>query len=156
MTESREPAIEVAGLDHVVLRVRDLEASCRFYVDLLGGVIEREIEQLGLYQVRLGAHLVDLVPVDSPLGQMGGEAPGEQGHNLDHFALQLRRFDEAALRGHLEAHGIEPGEVAQRYGATGQGPSMYVEDPDGNVVELKGPGDGRLAGGDQVERKETT
>lgn len=146
MTDAREPAIDVVGLDHVVLRVRDLEASRRFYVDLLGGEVEREIAKLGLYQVRLGAHLVDLVPVDSPLGRMGGAAPGEQGRNLDHFALELRRFDESALRAHLEAHGIEPGDVGSRYGATGQGPSMYVKDPDGNVVELKGPGDGRLAG----------
>ena len=108
-------------------------------------MVEREIAALGLCQVRLGAHLVDLVPLDSPLGRNGGEGPGEQGRNLDHFALQLRRFDETTLRARLEAHGVEPGEVAERYGATGQGPSMYVRDPDGNVVELKGPGDGRRA-----------
>lgn len=145
MTESVDPAIEVIGLDHVVLRVRDVAASLRFYVDLLGGSVEREIAALGLLQIRLGAHLVDLVPVDSPLGRHGGPAPGEQGRNLDHFALQLRRFDEGALRARLEAHGVTPGDVGSRYGAQGQGPSMYVKDPDGNVVELKGPGDGVIA-----------
>ncbi len=88
--------------------------------------------------MRLGAHLVDLVPVDSPLGRHGGAAPGETARNLDHFALQLATFDEAALRAHLAAHGVEPGDVATRYGAQGNGPSMYVRDPDGNVVELKG------------------
>jgi len=131
-------ALEVIGLDHVVLRVVDLAASVRFYVDVLGGRMERELPELGLHQVRLGAHLVDIVPVNSPLGRNGGGAPSETGRNLDHFALQLARFDEAALRAHLEAHGVEPGDVATRYGATGNGPSMYLRDPDGNVVELKG------------------
>lgn len=135
-------ALEVLGLDHVVLRVVDLAASVRFYVDVLGGTMEREIEALGLHQVRLGAHLVDLVPVDSPLGRNGGAAASAGGRNVDHFALQLARFDEALLRAHLEAHGVEPGDVATRYGATGNGPSMYLRDPDGNVVELKGPPDG--------------
>ena len=141
MTAAKQTAIEVVGLDHVVLRVVDLKASVRFYVDVLGGEMERELEELGLHQVRLGAHLVDLVPVDSPLGRHGGGAPGESERNLDHFAVQLARFDEAALRAHLEAFGVEPGDVAMRYGAQGNGPSMYVRDPDGNVVELKGGAD---------------
>ena len=144
MSTGPKDAIDVVGLDHVVLRVRDLDASLGFYVDLLGGRVERRIEALGLHQIRLGSHLVDLVVLDSPLGRNGGDGPGEQGRNLDHFALQLRRFDEPALRARLEAHGVDPGDVASRYGATGQGPSMYVRDPDGNVVELKGPGDGKL------------
>jgi len=109
---------------------------------VLGGTMERELAELGLHQVRLGAHLVDLVPVDSPLGRHGGEAAGDTGRNLDHFALELARFDEAALRAHLESHGVEPGEVATRYGAKGNGPSMYLRDPDGNVVELKGVAEG--------------
>ena len=136
---SQTKAIEIVGLDHVVVRVADLEASTRFYVDVLGGVMERELAELGLHQVRLGAHLVDLVPIDSPLGVAGGGAPDPQARNVDHFALALARFDEASIRAHLESHGVEPGDVAQRYGARGQGPSMYIEDPDGNVVELKGP-----------------
>lgn len=142
MGASNDSPVDVIGLDHVVLRVHDLAASCDFYLGLLGGTMERELVELGLHQVRLGAHLIDLVPVESPLGLAGGAPPAEQGRNVDHFALALRRFDETALRAHLEAHGIEPGDVAQRYGASGQGPSMYVKDPDGNVVELKGPGSG--------------
>jgi catechol 2,3-dioxygenase-like lactoylglutathione lyase family enzyme len=138
MTGKSERALEIIGLDHVVLRVVDLEASLHFYVDVLGGFVERELAELGLHQVRLGAHLVDLVPVDSPLGRNGGAAPGVEARNLDHFALQLARFDEASLRAHLESRGVEPGDVATRYGSTGDGPSMYIRDPDGNVVELKG------------------
>jgi len=132
-------AIEIRGLDHVVLRVADLERALRFYCDVLGCTEERRIDALGLVQLRAGAALIDLVPVDSPLGRHGGPAPGESGRNVDHFALQLERLDETLLRAHLEAHGVAPGDVAQRYGAQGMGPSMYLRDPDGNTVELKGP-----------------
>lgn len=124
----------------MVLRVADLERSLRFYCDVLGCVPERSLEELGLHQLRAGDALIDLVPVDSPLGRLGGPPPGEGGRNVDHVALALCRFDEAELRRHLERHGVEPGEVAERYGAGGMGPSMYLRDPDGNVVELKGPG----------------
>ena len=132
-------AIEIRGLDHVVLRVVDVERALRFYCGVLGCTVERRIDALGLVQLRAGAALIDLVPVDSPLGRLGGPAPGASGRNVDHIALQLARFDEAELRAHLAAHGVEPGEVAERYGALGMGPSLYIHDPDGNVVELKGP-----------------
>ncbi len=132
--------IEIRGLDHVVLRVSDVARSLRFYCEVLGCSEERRIEALGLVQLRAGAHLVDLVDVAAPLGQAGGPAAGAEARNVDHFALELAHFDEAALRQHLEEQGVEPGEVAQRYGARGMGPSMYIRDPDGNVVELKGPG----------------
>ena len=131
-------AIEIRGLDHVVLRVGDVARSQGFYCGVLGCAEERRIEALGLVQLRAGNALIDLVAIDSPLGRLGGAAPGEGARNMDHFALQLAHFDEASLRAHLAAHGVEAGEVAQRYGALGMGPSLYVRDPDGNVVELKG------------------
>ena len=133
---------QVLGLDHVVLRVRDIERALAFYRDVLGCALERSLEDLGLYQLRAGASLIDLVPVAGELGRMGGAAAGAEGRNVDHFALKIEPFDEAALRAHLEAHGIAVGEVARRYGAEGQGPSLYIEDPDGNTVELKGPPEG--------------
>jgi catechol 2,3-dioxygenase-like lactoylglutathione lyase family enzyme len=132
-------AIRVLGLDHVVLRVADAERSLAFYCGVLGCREERRSDALGLIQLRAGASLIDLVVVDSPLGRLGGAPPGEGARNVDHFALELERFDEAALRSWLGGHGVAPGDVAQRYGARGMGPSMYVRDPDGNVVELKGP-----------------
>jgi glyoxylase I family protein len=79
------------------------------------------------------------VDVAAPLGKAGGAPPGPEARNVDHLALRIEPFDEARLRAHLEAHGVAPGDVGQRYGAEGNGPSMYVRDPDGNVVELKGP-----------------
>jgi catechol 2,3-dioxygenase-like lactoylglutathione lyase family enzyme len=131
--------IEIRGLDHVVLRVTDLERALRFYRDALGCPEERRLDALGLVQLRAGAALIDLVPIDSPLGRAGGGPPIQDGRNVDHFCLQLEKLDEPALRAHLERHEIEPGEVSERYGAAGSGPSMYIRDPDGNVVELKGP-----------------
>ena len=132
-------AIEIRRIDHVVLRVRDVAAAKRFYCDALGCTVERESAALGLFQLRAGASLIDLVPVDGPLGRLGGPAPGAAGRNVDHVALNLAHFDEAAIREQLEKHGVTPSDVAERYGADGNGPSMYVRDPDGNVVELKGP-----------------
>jgi len=131
-------AIEIRGLDHVVLRVGDVDRSLRFYCGVLGCAEERRIEALGLVQLRAGSALIDLVAVDSPLGRLGGPAAGAGARNMDHFALQVAHFDEPTLRAHLAAHGVEAGEVAERYGARGLGPSLYVRDPDGNVVELKG------------------
>jgi catechol 2,3-dioxygenase-like lactoylglutathione lyase family enzyme len=133
-------AIEIRGLDHVVLRVSDVARALRFYCGILGCVEERRSDALGLVQLRAGASLIDLVDVASPLGRLGGAAPGSEARNVDHFALQLEGFDADAIRAHLAAHGVEAGDVAQRYGALGMGPSLYVRDPDGNVVELKGEG----------------
>ena len=82
--------------------------------------------------------MLDLVPVDGKLGLVGGAAPGPQGRNLDHLCLRVESFDEAAIRAHLAALGISAGPVESRYGAEGEGPSMYLSDPQGNVVELKG------------------
>lgn len=131
--------IQICGLDHVVLRVRDVDAALGFYCDVLGCRVERRIDALGLIQLRAGSSLIDLIDCDAPLGRRGGPPAGEDGRNVDHFALRIELFDETKLRAHLEAHGVEPGDVGERYGAEGNGPSMYVRDPDGNTVELKGP-----------------
>ena len=129
----------IKGIDHVVLRVADVERSLRFYCGALGCTEERRLEDFGLYQLRAGASLIDIVPIDSELGRMGGAGPGDEGRNMDHFCLGIDPFDEADIRSHLAAHGIDAGEVKKRYGATGEGPSLYISDPDGNTVELKGP-----------------
>ena len=135
------PPFKLRKLDHVVLRVRDLDASLKFYRDALGCTVEKHQEAVGLMQVRAGESLIDLVPLDGKLGRMGGAGPGAEGRNLDHFAIQIAPYDEAAIRAHLAAQGVEIGEAGRRYGAEGDGPSLYLRDPDGNVVELKGPPD---------------
>ena len=132
-------APNVLGLDHVVLRVTDLDRARDFYCDVLGCRVEVFQKKVGLLQLRAGDSLIDLVPVDGQLGRMGGAPPGAQGRNMDHFCLRVKPFDPAAIMAHLRAHGVDPGTVEQRYGAEGMGPSIYLKDPDGNVVELKGP-----------------
>jgi glyoxylase I family protein len=133
-------AITPLGLDHVVLRVADVDRACRWYGAVLGAQVERILPSIGLTQLRVGASLLDLVPIPA------GEEPPVRG-NMDHFCVDLAAFDEVAIRAHLQAYGIAPGDVGRRYGARGHGPSMYLSDPDGNTVELKGPPDE-----DQTER----
>lgn len=132
----------ILGIDHIVLRVADLDRMLAFYCDVLGCTVERREDEIGLIQLRAGAALIDLVPVDSELGRPGGAAPGKEGRNLDHFCLRLEPFDEQSIRDYLARHGIEAGPAKTRYGAEGMGQSIYIEDPEGNVLELKGPGTG--------------
>lgn len=127
------------GLDHVVLRVSNLPAVTAFYLDVLGCTLEREEPELGLYQLRAGRSLIDLVTVTGKLGAPGGAGPGAQGRNLEHFAIEIDPFDEDAIRRHLTAHAIAVDESGPRFGARGWGRSIYVRDPEGNRVELKGP-----------------
>lgn len=131
--------IKIREIDHLVLRVVNLEAMLHFYCDVLGCPVERRQEEIGLVQLRVGRSMIDLVPVDGKLGRLGGAAPGKEARNLDHLCLRVEPFDAADIQTHLQSHGIEAGEVQQRYGAEGEGPSIYISDPEGNVVELKGP-----------------
>ena len=131
--------IRIRTLDHLVLRVADLERALAFYCDIIGCAVERRIDKLGLVQLPAGTSLIDLVPVNSELGRKLGAGPAEHGRNLDHFALELDEFNADAIKAHLSAHGIDVGDVADRYGAQGTGPSIYLQDPDGNTLELKGP-----------------
>ena len=134
-------AFNPLGIDHVVLRVQDEARMTRFYCDVLGCAVERRQDALGLVQLRAGKALIDLVPVTGPIGRQGGAPPGREGRNMDHLCLRVEPFDAAGIAAHLRAHGVEPGEVQRRYGAEGDGPSIYIQDPEGNTVELKGPPD---------------
>jgi glyoxylase I family protein len=122
--------LRVAEIDHIVLRCRDLAGMLDFYTRVLGLAEERRVERLGLIQLRAGASMLDLVPAAEPRIDSGA--------NVDHFCLGVEAADlETALR-YLRGHGVEIiGDPAQRYGARGMGTSIYVRDPEGNVVELK-------------------
>jgi glyoxylase I family protein len=122
------------GIDHIVLRVRERSRALAFYCELLGCTVEREQPELGLTQLRAGSSLIDLVTLDGPLG--AGEPPGA-GRNLEHFCLRIAPFDERGLIAWLATRGIAVREPGSRYGAQGEGRSFYIEDPDGNRVELK-------------------
>ena len=135
----KQPPFQLAQIDHVVLRVRDTVAMQRFYCEVLGCREERRQDAIGLVQLRAGDSLIDLISLDGKLGQLGGAAPGAEGHNMDHLCLRVENYDEAAIVAHLQAHGVRVGEIGSRYGAMGEGPSIYLYDPQGNMVELKGP-----------------
>ena len=130
--------LAIRSLDHLVLRVRDLEAMTRFYTGVLGLTLERRQDAIGMAQLRAGAQLVDLVAVDGMLGRQGGAAPGPEGRNLDHFCLNVEHFDLDRVIAHLHAHGVSVGESGRRYGSGGFGVSVYLTDPEGNGLELRG------------------
>lgn len=135
------PPFQLLQIDHVVLRVRDAAAMAAFYCDVLGCTVERRQEAIGLLQLRAGHSLIDLVDVAGKLGRMGGAAPGAEGRNMDHLCLRAEPFDRDALVEYLQSRGVRLGEFGSRYGAEGEGPSQYLYDPEGNLVELKGPPD---------------
>ena len=143
MTTAAHPFV-VLRLDHVVLRVRDLSASEAFYRAALGCIVVRRRDDLGLVHLRAGASMIDLVSVTGVLGQQGGAAPGPEGRNVDHVCLRVEPFDAAAIDAHLAAIGVPScGRTQTNFGAEGVGPALYLTDPDGNTIELKGPvGDG--------------
>ncbi|HAS8110915.1 TPA: VOC family protein [Vibrio vulnificus] len=129
--------IQLQAIDHIVLRVVDLPKMLAFYCDILGCIVEREVAEFGLTQLRAGSALIDLVTVDSKLGQQGGRAPEQEGRNLDHFCLQIIPKDEQEILDFLTLHGVQVEDFANRYGAQGFGRSIYLSDPEGNTVELK-------------------
>lgn len=131
--------IHIREIDHIVLRVVELDTMLTFYCDVLGCTIERRQDEIGLIQLGAGRSLIDLVTVDGKLGREGGAASGREGRNVDHFCVRVEPFDEDEIRRHLRLHSVEAGAVESRYGAEGEGPSMYVADPEGNTIELKGP-----------------
>jgi glyoxylase I family protein len=133
------PPFALAGIDHIVLRVAALPRMLAFYCGVLGCRVEREQPELGLTQLRAGASLIDLVTRDGPLGRRG---PGGSGRNLDHFCLTLAPFEEGVLTAWLATQGVRVHDAGERYGAGGEGRSLYVEDPEGNSIELKGSNSG--------------
>ena len=126
----------IVGIDHVVIRAADPAALERFYIDVIGCTLEKRQEKINLTQLRAGRTLIDIVPASSASQTV---RPPAAGANMEHLCLRVEPFDAAAIAAHLAAHGVKCGEEASRYGADGQGPSIYLNDPEGNALELKGP-----------------
>ena len=130
--------IRIKRLDHIVIRAKNSAKMCDFYCDVLGCTVERELNaELGLIQLRAGNALIDLVSVDGSLGRAGGASPGKGGRNMDHFCVLLESFNEHEIRTHLAQFNVTGSDLEQRYGAEGYGSSIYIQDPEGNTVELK-------------------
>jgi catechol 2,3-dioxygenase-like lactoylglutathione lyase family enzyme len=129
---------QIRDIDHVVLRVSDLERMIAFYCEVLGCTVHWRRPDLGLVHLRAGNVMIDLVPVDGQLGSKGGAAPGAEGRNMDHFCVRVAPFEVEDIVQHLRAHDARVGEIRPRFGADGEGVSIYVYDPEDNLVELKG------------------
>ena len=130
--------INIALIDHVVLRVNDLDKMVKFYCDVLGCKLERGPGKFLLAQLRAGQSLIDLVDADGPVGKKGGDSPDHSAPNMDHVCLRVDPWDNEAIQAHLESHNVDAEPIGTRYGAGGMGPSFYLRDPEGNTVELKG------------------
>lgn len=140
MTSAPTPSFTIQHIDHIVLRVANLERAMAFYCNVLGCKVARRRDDLGLIHLSAGTSMIDLIALDGVLGLRGGAGPAKEGRNVDHLCLRVDPFDEAALTQHLAAHNIPThGPAAVNFGAEGEGLSLYVSDPDGTTVELKGP-----------------
>jgi hypothetical protein len=90
--------------------------------------------------MNVGASMIDLISVGGKLGKVGGAPPGREGRNQDHLCVKIAPFDEQGIIDHLATLGVKPHSPATiNFGAEGNGPSLYFSDPEGNVIELKGP-----------------
>jgi glyoxylase I family protein len=138
-TVLQQHPINIRMIDHVVVRAADLSKMVNFYCDVLGCRLERGPGEIGLAQLRAGNSLIDILDVTGPLGGHCAQAPDREAPNMDHFCVQVEPWDVEAIRAHLLSHGVETGDLVTRYGALGSGPSLYILDPEGNRVELKGP-----------------
>ena len=118
------------GLDHVVFRVKDQAASQRFFVDVLGCTVDHVNTRISLVQLRFGEALIDLLPAEGP--------PPAEGRGMDHVCLSIRCDDLQAVAASLRTRGVTlDSDVVTRRGAWGDGPSLYIRDPDGYRLELK-------------------
>ena len=131
-------SIQIKGKDHIVLLVSNVKRSINFYCDALGCSVDRERPDLGLYHLLARTAFIDLVDIHGKLGNQSLGPRKAEGRNVDHFALHIEPFVEQDISFHLAAFDVKVGEVFQRYGADGDGPSIYISDPDNNTIELKG------------------
>jgi catechol 2,3-dioxygenase-like lactoylglutathione lyase family enzyme len=132
-----QPLVKITELDHIVLRVRDVETSLRFYTQVLGLPAER-VEQWRAGEIRFPSArlnadtIIDFFGSDQkPIGREGAK-------NQDHFCMVIEPTDMEELKAKFEGIGVDiqagPG---KRWGSHGDGISLYIYDPDDNVVELR-------------------
>jgi glyoxylase I family protein len=122
--------MHISGIDHVVIKVADLDRSIRFYCEVLGCTLDWRRDEIGLAHLRVGASFIDLLACET--------LPPDSIRNMDHLCLTVADFDAEKVRQHLQDHGVATGPAAERYGASGWGLSVYATDPDGNGLELRG------------------
>lgn len=132
-----QPLVEITEMDHIVLRNQDVETSLRFYTEVLGLSPER-VDQWRAGEVRFpSARLNDNTIIDffatdqEPIGK-------ESAKNQDHFCMVIEQTPMEELKTRFESLGVEiQAGPARRWGSRGDGISLYIYDPDNNVVELR-------------------
>ena len=127
---AKQMLMRISGIDHVVIKVADLDRSIRFYCEILGCTLDWRREEIGLAHLRVGASFIDLLACAT--------LPPDAIRNMDHLCLTVADFDAEKVRQHLLQHGVATVPAAERYGASGWGLSVYLADPDGNGLELRG------------------
>lgn len=136
--QSLKPPFALEGIDHILLLINGMKPAVQFYTGVLGCTVEGALPQYGMMQLRAGAALIDLVDISAPEASWA-KPPVAGGRNFDHLCLALGAHDEAKLRRHLARHHVEIIEEGVHVGSRGESLSLYVRDPSGNVIELKGP-----------------
>jgi catechol 2,3-dioxygenase-like lactoylglutathione lyase family enzyme len=132
------PPFRLEGIDHILLLVDGMKPAVQFYSGVLGCTVQDQLPQYGMLQLRAGSALIDLVDISVPEASWA-KPPVAGGRNVDHLCLALAAHDEGALRRHLARHRVEIIEEGVHGGSRGESLSLYVRDPSGNVIELKGP-----------------
>ena len=132
------PDFQIVDLDHIVLRVKDVERAIEFYTGTLG-LAPHRLEEFRAGEVpfpcaRVNDHtIIDLLPwtEDEPVG----DGP----RNLDHFCMAVKEIDMAEFAEYLQSEGVtvHSERTGRRSGAQGMADSIYIKDTEGNTIELR-------------------
>ena len=132
-----QPLVKITEMDHIVLRCEDVERSLSFYTDVLGLKAER-LEQWRAGEVRFPSARLNADTIIDFFGSDQGPISRDGARNQDHFCMVIEPTDMDELKAKFEALGVEiqagPG---KRWGSHGDGISLYIYDPEDNVVELR-------------------
>ena len=132
-----QPLVKITEMDHIVLRVKDVEESLRFYTEILGMESER-VDQWRAGEIRFPSARINADTIIDFFGSDQEPIGKEGAKNQDHYCMVIEKTDMEALKARFEAIGVDiqagPG---KRWGSHGDGISLYIYDPDNNVVELR-------------------
>lgn len=131
---------KIKRLDHLVIRTQNIKEMISFYCFVLGYKMQRDnLKESGLIELNAGESMIDLFDIsNSNLNNDKKLECDKDIKNLDHFCILLDEFDETEIKVHLKSFGVDFGDIEMNYGSSGYGPSLYIFDPDGNKIELKG------------------